>query len=235
MHLEFRISLDKLDSSAYPEFFPESIDYFLNEAQERLVKNRYGRNNLFRAGFEEIQKRTEDLKVLVVTRYPAISVVAEEENTYRLDLSDLSDDKARQITSVDKYMFYLRSRLEVNKAGCTTSFQSPQVVQQDDLEEVKQDPFKRPSLNKPVIYFEEGNIYAITSGDFTIDSARVTFLKRPVQMKFGTVYSTLDVDRDCELSEHLHKEIVQRAVDIALENIESPRQQTIQPQLNKLE
>jgi hypothetical protein len=36
----------------------------------------------------------------------------------------------------------------------------------------------------------------------------------------------LSIPTSCELSEHLHKEIVQTAVDISLENLQSPRVQT---------
>jgi hypothetical protein len=39
----------------------------------------------------------------------------------------------------------------------------------------------------------------------------------------------------CELSEHTHKEIIQMAVGIALENLESPRQQTQVTNLQNIE
>ena len=43
-------------------------------------------------------------------------------------------------------------------------------------------------------------------------------------MNLGT-YSDRD-KQDCELSEHMHKEIVQAAATIALENLSSPRAQS---------
>ena len=54
MHNEFKVSLDKVDSSAYPEFLDWEIDYYLNEAQDRLIKNRFGRNNLYDRDWETL-------------------------------------------------------------------------------------------------------------------------------------------------------------------------------------
>jgi len=61
-HRAFKIGLDKSDSLNYPNFLPEEIDIFLNQAQERIIKQRYGKNNIKRMSFEEDQKRTEDLR-----------------------------------------------------------------------------------------------------------------------------------------------------------------------------
>ena len=65
LHLEFKFRCDKLDTLNYPNFLPEEIDLILNNAQERLVKQRYGFNNIKRQSFEETEKRTEDLKEIV--------------------------------------------------------------------------------------------------------------------------------------------------------------------------
>ena len=46
LHLEFKFRCDKLDSLNYPNFLPEEIDLLLNNAQDRLIKQRYGLNNI---------------------------------------------------------------------------------------------------------------------------------------------------------------------------------------------
>mgnify|MGYP003675943787 CR=1 FL=1 len=141
MHLEFKIFRDAVDSNAYPEMLDEEIDVYLNEAMDRVVKLRYGKNNLYRKGFEEIQKRTDDLKELVVSRFSNLS------------------------------------------------------------------------------FFEEGDLFIWTTDDGTLTKFLITFIKKPIRMD-------LSAATDCELSEHLHKEIVQTAVDISLENLQSPRVQS---------
>ena len=45
MHISFRVGVDKAESFDYPSFEEEEIDLFLNKAQDRFIKNRYGINN----------------------------------------------------------------------------------------------------------------------------------------------------------------------------------------------
>lgn len=236
-HIEFKIALDKIDSSAYPDILVEEIDYFLNEAQERFVKTRYGLNNLYKEGFEEIQKRTDDLRTLVVTNYAPVSAVTTETNTYKVDFSTVYSDEAQTtaVTATEPYQFYLRGRSRVVKTGCTSTYVSIKLFRQMEIERVLLDPFNSPKLNSPVAYFERGVIYVVTDGTFTIDKFKLTYLKRARAIRYGTQYPTPVTDVTCELPDHTHKEIVQVAVNIALENIESRRIQSQEGQLNKIE
>jgi hypothetical protein len=222
-HIEFKITLDKLDSSAYSEILEEEIDYYLNEAQERFVKQRYYKNNNYRKGFEEIQKRTDDLKNLVISRYCDITPVTSYDNdVHRADIDLLFDDEELTIPSSDNYMFYVKAIIGVNKNGCS-KFRRPKLIQQDDLATLLDDPFNKPSAFKPVIFFEDGDIFVCVNEEADVESVFLTFIKRPIQMNLGT-YG--EPKAECELSEHTHKEIVQIAAQIAIENIESPRIQT---------
>jgi hypothetical protein len=216
-HIEFEITLDKRSTSQAPEMPAEVIDYFLNEAQARFVKTRYNKNNIYKAGFEENQKRTEDLRTLVVTEEIAVSSVDyEDDEYYQVDLS----------TTASQYWFYLRGRAQVTKDNCGATWTRVKVIQQDDLEKVKIDPFNKPTYTRPVIYFENGNILVISDGTFTVDSFKLTYLKEPAQ-----VDSISNPQVEFDMPEHTHKEIVQLAADIAIENIESQRINTIKSQL----
>jgi hypothetical protein len=227
MILEFKLTLDKVDSSSYPDFESEEVYFFLNEAQEKLVKTRYSRNNIYKSGFEEIQKRTDDLSNIVVTNYASITSVTTETNIYKIDINTLYTDESHTTPSTETYMFYLRSRPRVVKTGCASKYVNKvKLVQQDDLAYILEDPFNKPTLLEPILYFERGNIYLVTDGTFTVDKCKLTYIKRP---------NKIDENTDCELAEHLHKEIVQLAVNVALESIESPRQQTQGNQLNTIE
>jgi hypothetical protein len=236
-HIEFKVALDKLDSSAYPDILPEEIDLFLNEAQERFIKTRYGINNLYKEGFEEIQKRTDDLRTLVVTNYAPVSAVTTETNTYKADFSTLYSDEAQttNVTATESYQFYLRGRSRVVKTGCTSTYTSVNLVRQGELEKIILDPFNSPKLNSPVAYFERGIIYLVTDGSFTIDRFKITYIKRARKIQYGSIYPTPIADVTCELPDHTHKELVQIAVNIALETIESRRLNTQEGQLNKIE
>lgn len=234
-HIQFKMALDKIDSSAYPDILVEEIDVFLNEAQERFIKTRYGLNNLYKEGFEEIQKRTDDLRTLVVTNYAPVSAVTTETNTYSANITTPFTNEALTVASTEVYQFYLRGRVRVVKTGCTSTYVAIRLVRQGELERILLDPFNSPKLNGPVGYFERGTLYFVTDGTFTIDRLKVTYLKRALQIRYGTQYPTPVTDVNCELPEHTHKEIVQLSVNIALENIESRRTQTQENQLNKIE
>ena len=233
MHNEFKITLDKVDSQAYPEFLDGEIDFYLNEAQDRFIKTRYGRNNLYTAGFEEIQKRTDDLKNLVKTRFCEITTVTGYQdigdNVYRADLDTLFVDEDQQTQSADVYMLYLKASARSCIPGGNPDgtdccgWHKVTLVQQDDLSSVPSDPFNRPKTDKPVIFFEDGDIFVWIGNGAVIDNFFVTFIKRPLQINLGTYGGSV---QNSELSEYTHKEIVQMAVRIALENIESPRQQS---------
>jgi hypothetical protein len=230
-HREFKISLDKVDSSAYPELMDGEIDFFLNEAQLRFVKTRYGINNLYRKGFEEIQKRIDDLNNLVKTRFTNIALYPYSGNSYKADVNTLFVDELRATPSTDKYMFFLKMDAKVSKT-CGASYPNYCThIQQDDLARAQKDPFNKPTDDFPIFWFEDGGLVVQTGGS-PVTAVRLTFLKFPNAMCLGTYGKPVS---QCELAEHTHKEIIQLAVKIALENLESPRQQTQDSNLQNLE
>jgi hypothetical protein len=220
-HIEFDITLDKRFTSQTPEFPPEVVDYFMNEGLARYVKTRYGKNNLYRAGFEEIQKRTDDLKNIVKTVIIETEPVDYEENVDRVDI-DLAPG----------YWFFLRGRVLVNNESCGDKWKKLTLVQQDDLETVEGDPFNKTYYDEPVGYFEDGDIFVQNDGSFTTPKYKLTYLRKPAVVNVGT-YGGPVVEFD--MPEHTHKEIVQFAAMIAVENIESPRVQTLIPQRGEIE
>lgn len=237
MHNEFKLSLDKVDSSAYPEFLDWEIDFYINEAQDRFIKNRFGRNNLYMKGFEEIQKRTDDLKALVVSKYCSISTTPyyglNDAFVYRAELDGLFDDVNRIQLSDAEYMLYVKAVAETTKNGCPSKWHTVKLVQQDDLSSIMGDPFNRPAAERPIIFFEDGDIFIWSGQDSQVTNFLVTCIKRPAQVNIGT-YNGAVVN--CELSEYTHKELVQYAVKIAIENIESQRSQSNQMMnINKVE
>ena len=62
MHTAINVLFDKEDSLNYPNYQPEHKDFFLNLYQDRFVKNRYDGKAARNRGFEQTQKRMDDLK-----------------------------------------------------------------------------------------------------------------------------------------------------------------------------
>lgn len=218
-HIEFRQSLDKLNSSSYPDFETEQVDYFLNDAYLRFVKTRYSGNNILKESFESVQKRIDDLRMLVKTEFCQITTNSIEENEYLASLTNLYTTEARNISSTNKYMLYLRGNVKVNSTRCGSGYKSIDIIKQDEIDIVKTHPFRKSTYHEPVGYFIGDKISIMTDGTFTVDNFKLTYLKYPTPVSLGSNITF-------ETAEHTHKEIVELAVYLALENVESPRQQT---------
>lgn len=237
MHDEFKVTLDKVDSSAYPELLDWEIDFFLNEAQERFIKNRYGKNNLYSAGFEENQKRKEDLSSIIVSAYCAIVTtnypMLAGGSVVKAELTNFWEDAAKTLPLEYKYMFFGKALAETSKANCPSKWNSVRELQHGEITPMLSDPFHKPMASDPVIFFEDGDIFITAGESASVDNLFLTFVRRPESINIGSYEGS---EQECVLSEHTHKEIVQYAVKIAMESIESPRLQSFQAaNINKVE
>jgi hypothetical protein len=230
MHLEFKLLLDKIDSSALPDLKDAEIDFLLNQGMLNYIKARYTRLNIYGQGFEEIQKRTDDLKALVVTKFAPVSVVTTEENTYKLDIRNLTNDEAGIDPYNGKYLYYLRGRSK-NTETCGSSYEDLNIKRHDELKQVLRDPFNKPSFEEPIAYFENGDLLAVTDGNFTITASKITFLKWPFLIDKAQILNPLGLTGTDTIELDFPEEIIKYAVEATLELIESPRQQTFMQQM----
>ena len=251
MHYELKLKLNKIDTQDYSNLLIPEVDWYLNEAQTVFIKQRYGTTNIKREGFEESQKRIDDLKTLVVKEDPAIptattipaNVVSTttDVGTYKADLSALAYD----------YMFLLRITCQGTKTSCQSGTKRLWgiQVQHDDLDTVLYDPFYKPSFEweeVPLVFGEnpndptsdrQGSIYLYSDGTFSINSVFVEYLRHPLRISYanGVVdssgaiigYNYADGTpaagvQNCELPEHTHKELVDLAVAIVSGDIDHP-------------
>ena len=222
MHQAFKFQLDKLDSLNYPNFLPEEVDLLLNQAQERFVKQRYGKNNVYRSSFEETQKRTEDLKDITVNAVLTPAVNA----------PDNIDPNAVFVTLPTDHWFIVQERVMLNYFDChnvyTSEYAEVRPIQHNEFSKVIKDPFKKPTLEKVLRLMEKGRVELIAPPNTTIVTYRLRYIKEPNTM-------SITVPTNCELSEHTHQEIVDEAVRLALEGIEAKRSATFQPIINTQE
>lgn len=224
--LSFKLKLDKLDSQAYPDILDPEVRFWLDEGADRFVKQRYERNNIKRKGFEETQKRTDDLRATVVTE--VIGAVASTIYTgfaYEVPLPIVGDDR---------YRYLLKVQVDVDGLDCNSISQSnwttPYQVQQDDINALLNDPFNDPIPSKPLFTIEGNNLVFFTDGVFTVVRARISYIRlfnklQPGLPNTSVPYATATTEYT-ELSEDVHEEVVDIAVKMALENVESQRYQT---------
>ena len=215
MHLQFKFGLDKLDALNYPNFRPEEIDLLLNQAQDRIVKQRYGINNIKRQSFEETQKRTEDLKNIVKTAIITPQV-------YSVNNIDIN---ARYCLLPTDHWFIVQERAKINhlcNGISTDTMVEVRPIQHVEFDKVIKDAFKKPDLTKVLRLMDDGKVELIFAPNTTIVEYRLRYIKEPIRVNLLT-------STNCELSDYMHQEIVDEAIKIALETIEAKRNNTFTP------
>ena len=214
-HTEVKARLDKMDSLQLPNLLTSEIDLFLNQAQDRTVKQRYGLSNPKRQGYEETQKRTDDLKAITRTAVLA-PLPASVDNI---------DSNARFFTLPADYWFIVQERVNITyPCGDTEETTDVEVrpIEHNEFTKSIYDPFKKPNKRKVLRLMENNQSEIIYAPGATLNSYKIRYIKKPIRMSYtGGV--------TCELSDHLHSEIVDECVKVILENIESIRLKTFIP------
>jgi len=228
MHNAVNLELDKTQDYSFAYMQPEQIDYWLNKAITRLVKTKYSGNNLARTGFEQTQKRTDDLRL--VTKFTADG----SGNPSIQSVSLLPDNLTYTYTLPSDYWFLVRLDIQTQVGNCAPELNPGSQVRQDTVSTIQEDPFNRSYNQIPTYYIVGNKIYFPTDGSFTILGVIPYYVRQPTTVALGSQYVSQGVDVNCDLSVELHDEIIDSTVSMILENIESPRVQT-QPALSRSE
>lgn len=221
MHILFRVLLDRVDANYYRNLLAEEVDIFLNEAQDMFLKQRYGGNNIKSTSFEETQKRIEDIRnILVPDVILSLSSnqTGAKPNGYFYDLPE-------------DYFISVQEEAEIIYSDCNNSNTSSRLgfvsCTLDEYNTVVENPFEVPDPSNGKDAYGKRLMFdrleALTFGKFSINKYFLTYIKKPVEMRYGTEYISPTTDVQCELADITHREIVKLAVDLALETYESRR------------
>lgn len=112
MHIAVNLGVQKIASFQVDNLLPQEIDYELNRAMDRFIKQRYSpMGNKYGAGFEQSQKRIDDLRNLVVDSKLESFYLGDTVGNggeYFIDRAILPKD----------YLFYISSYLQIgHKCG----------------------------------------------------------------------------------------------------------------------
>ena len=213
MHISFKQGLDKFDSKNYPNLEEEEIDLLLTQAQEAFVKQRYGYNNISMQSFEETQKRTDELRTLIINL--TLGIVANSGNN--IDNNSVFADSLP-----DDYWLSLQEQTEIEYLDCNNTTIKKKVfteaIQHDDYNKIITSPFSKPNKNKVLRLTSSNGVELLHSPEVTVTGYTLRYLKRPLPIDLVNFPT-----RAIELPIITHQEIVNLAVSIALENIESQR------------
>lgn len=224
LHYAIDQGLQKLGSYAYDNFLPEEIDFWLNRAQERFIKDRaFAHSDQKQLGFVANQKRLDDLREIIAIDYvdQVGPVAGAQYQEFDLPLNYL-------------YMVNLRARIYKDQCkpavvdGNLTTVPC-RIVDNSEVYHLQQDPFARSQVQTPLAILSEQDIKVFQDNEsFILEGIMMDFIRVPEEID-------LQLNQTSELAEHTHQEIVDIATKNILEAIESPRYQSSANELSTSE
>jgi len=215
MHIAFNQGLQRMNANAYDTFLTQEIDFFLNRAQDRFIKERTNvKSDPRRDGFEGSQKRLDDIRAIVVQDFEDFWA---PENGAQWIQTDLPLD----------YLFLVNARADVHFSRCSDvttadeTMETPiRIVDNAEVHFMNRNPFAKSNIDSPLATISEDEIKVYQDGkSFILKGIKLDYIRKPRTID-------LSLSQDSELAEHTHQEIVDIAVKNVLEAIESPRYQT---------
>lgn len=209
IHKAFKVMMDKnAEAVAFggcPAFLPDEIDLFLNQAFIEIISNKFTGQNVLQTPFEGSVKRIADLEALVKTDTDIALTL--ENDTNVLTMSNFSNDKQR--------MFYVNTVLHFNgnSSNCV-------LVSHADSRKFLKTYNNDPWVDTPVSTLED-NTLKIMIDTYTMEAPYTIDL---TYVSFPPVIDSTSPNTDITVvPDRVLYEVINRAVVIALENIESNR------------
>lgn len=211
---EMQISFEREASFHDPvaKLTSTEIFYWINRAIESFIKTRWSGNNLKQEGFEQTQKRIDDLRTLVKESTISTSAGTVKPNSYTA-------------TIPADYMFTLGEEVTISYTKNGSTVTSRQGVTESSVDKYSDDiinPFSEHILHndwaRPLRLFRSTVVELITDGTYSIPTYYLRYLGKPAIVALPST--------SCDLPEQTHYEIVKMATKMYLESIKDPRYQT---------
>lgn len=225
--LEFDSLYDNITSGSAPGLDDYDRSYFLSKAQDEKVKSLY-------KIFESDERSRRVLNNLVLF------------HTTSTDITDSSGiNTESQMFEIPATTQYIVAESVITDSDLTIRVKP---TTHDELSSVLDDPFRKPSVDnieKYALRLDRGDVSStkvielILFGD-DVKTYSCRYIKKPVPIVLsdltaiqnGISIEGITAETQCELDSSIHREIIDRAVELALEAFEQQRLQT-KVQLNK--
>lgn len=217
----FEIELNKLDDNLTK---PTSsiTEYFLNAGLDKFWKTRYSQNNGKLEGFEQTQKRIDDLRTLVteVTLTPSKTTnelyTVTLPNDYVILLGDTAGiapaddyvDPCWPLDSDGRYITHYSDTIE-------GTIETVDRIKENSLSEYH----LKYSKAKPIRLVAGNTIKLHTDGKYKVSEYILQYLRHPSDIDIHTNPFAQYTD----MPEHTHLEIVKLAAQLYIENQANPR------------
>lgn len=232
LHVAFKVVMDKnSQSTAFggtPAFLDAEIDYWLDQALFQLVSTKFTGHNTLEQPFEGSVKRVQDLEKLVKTDKGITAQL--EDNSNKIVITDLLQNQAQG----EGRMFFVNAVIHWNQSDNQDIIQRKPSAVVSMIDHQVANKFletynNKPWIDTPVATIEDNSlqIYVDTTTTRAPYSVDITYVKYPTKIE------NLGSEGLVEIPEYMRYELINIAVQLALENIESRRTET-KSQINNL-
>ena len=207
LHKGFKMAIDKEDTITVPSFTAIEIDYWLNTAQDRIVNNKLAGTNMRRIGFEQDQKRIDDLQLLISSyqvwtngtqvgneslgyEYYSVELPLDYMHLLGVDVIVSAGSKRKQTQPIESTIENITSRLN------------------NSLSEHKY----HNGPGKPLQIIENNKLSYYTDGNYSLDSVMIKYMKKPAR-----ILSTSSEELT-HFPDYMWSEVIALAARLALAN-----------------
>ena len=216
--IEFERRLQLMDPNLVikDKLSSDTIISFINEAIDKFYKTRYSGVNFKAQGFEQTQKRIDDLRTLIKNKkYTEGSINKGDRNSNSVELPEdyvlLLGDTARIQPS------NLNECWETNERGeyiikYTDTLESTIETLDRQLSNSLSEHKLKYCQARPLKLIQDNNVILYTDGKYKVSEYEITYLAKPSKINSSNITNTEYTD----LPEHTHMEIVKMAIQIYL-------------------
>lgn len=224
----FELEINKLDNNIEKPTTSD-IEYWLMAGLNKFIKTRYSGINFKQKGFEQDQKRIDDLRTLVTRK------------TYQFD----TYLEEYVVTLPTDYMFTLGETAVIfsyNTCWPVDPSGQPRTKNTDVLEATVEniDRQKENTLSeyrlhgrsaRPLRLYEGNEIHLYTDSNYNVKSYILTYLRMPNKINL----TERPFEEYTDMPASTHQEIVKMAAQLYLENQANPRYQSYVNEVNQME
>ena len=244
MHIAVQQGLQRMGSYDFSDLLAEEIDLQLNRMQERFVKQRFDVSTADPQGFQQTQKRLDDIRTVVANDI----TYATAKKYSDFNATSTATDQFYANTAGDEwfivlpesYLFLVNVRVSVIRGeNCdpeTESFEVDcRISKRNLLPKMKQHPFAKPRYDSPLATIIGDRLYVHGDGVFRVLGFIIDYIKKPDEVKYGSAYLTQsnqtstqggNTDINSILPSHTHNEIVDMTVQHIAGMIQAQTYQT---------
>lgn len=218
MQIEFERRLQLMDPNLVikDKLSSDTIISFINEAIDKFYKTRYSGINFKAQGFEQTQKRIDDLRTLIKNnKYSQNAINKGDRNSYSVELPEdyvllLGDTAGIQPSDLNECW-------ETNERGeyiikYTDTLESTIETLDRQLSNSLSEHKLKYCQARPLKLIQNNNVILYTDGNYKVSEYEIVYLSKPSKIDSSNITNAEYTD----LPEHTHMEIVKMAIQIYL-------------------